>query len=210
MDICPSCQSPRRDSENRSQKYRYIPLEHRIKLMYANQSLARTLRMYRARLRGSSDNQISDVWCADIMQSDRMRRLFEGSSDNERAVALQFALDGVQTDKLRSNEVWPLICLNLNLPPSDRFKEDNILPIAITSGPKEPIDLNSFLSSMVDEVQQLSRNGIQCYDAYTDEMFILKVHIIICTGDTPVIAKLLSMKKVTAKHCCRLCQIKGK
>ena len=178
--------------------------------MYTNQSLARTLRMYRARLRGSSDNQISDVWCADIMQSDRIRHLFEGSSDNERAVALQFALDSVQTDKLHSNEVWPLICLNLNLPLSDRFKEDNILPIAITPGPKEPIDLDSFLSPMVDEVQQLSRNGVQCYDAYTDEMFTLKVHIVVCTGDTPAIAKLLSMKKATAKHCCRLCRIKGK
>src|SRR3954453_13014628 len=109
MDICPSCQSPRRDSENRSQKYRYIPLEHRIKLMYTNQPLAKILRMYRAKLQRSSDNQISAIWSADIMQSDRMKHLFEGSSDNERVVALQFALDGVQTDKLRSNEVWPLI-----------------------------------------------------------------------------------------------------
>jgi len=125
-------------------------------------------------------------------------------------VALQFTLDGVQTDKLHSNKVWLLICLNLNLPPSDRFKEDNILPIAITPGPKEPIDLDSFLSPMVDEVQQLSRNGVQCYDAYTDEMFTLKVHIVVCTGDTPAIAKLLSMKKATVKHCCRLCWIKGK
>ena len=63
---------------------------------------------------------------------------------------------------------------------------------------------------MVDEVQKLSGNGVQCYDAYTDEMFTLKVHIVVCTGDTPAIAKLLSMKKATAKHCCRLCRITGK
>ena len=67
-------------------------------------------------------------------------------------MALQFTLDGIQTDKLHSNKVWPLICLNLNLPPSDKFRKDNILPIVITSGPKEPIDLDSFLLPMVDEV----------------------------------------------------------
>ena len=152
MATCPSCQSSQRDSENWSQKYKYIPLEHHIKLMYTNRFLVKILHIYRAELQRSSDDQISDVWCADIIQSDWITCLFEGSSDNEWAMMLQFVLDGVQTDKLRSNEVWPLICLNLNLPPSDKFKEDNILPIAITSGPKELIDLNSFLSPMIDEI----------------------------------------------------------
>jgi len=68
-------------------------------------------------------------------------------------VTLQFALDEVQTNKLCSNKVWPLICLNLNLTLSDKVKEDNILPIAITPGLKEPIDLDFFLSPVIDEVQ---------------------------------------------------------
>ena len=87
------------------------------------------------------------------MKSDRMKRLFEGNKDNERAIALQFALDGVQVDALRSNEVWPLICLNLNLPPSLRFCEDNILPLGITSGLNNPVDMDSFISPMVDKLQ---------------------------------------------------------
>ena len=69
------------------------------------------------------------------MQSERMKHLFEGSSDNEHAIALQFLLDSVQMHKLRLNEVWPLICFNLNLPLSERFQEDNILPLAVTPGP---------------------------------------------------------------------------
>ena len=53
------------------------------------------------------------------MQSNRMKCLFEGTDDNERAIALQFILDGVQMHKLGFNDVWPLICLNLNLLPSE-------------------------------------------------------------------------------------------
>ena len=143
------------------------------------------------------------------MQSDYMRHLFEGNRNNERATALQFALDGVQIDALRSNEVWPLICLNLNLPPSLRFCEDNILPLGITPGPNDPVDIDSFISPMVDELQQLSE-GVQYYDAYIDETFTLRVYIVICTSNTPAIAKLLSMKMSTAKYCCRFCHIKGK
>jgi len=39
------------------------------------------------------------------MQSERMKHLFEGSSDNECAIALQFSLDDVQMHKLGLNEV---------------------------------------------------------------------------------------------------------
>ena len=85
-----------------------------------------------------------------------MKHLFEGSSDNERAIALQFSLDGVQMHKLGLNEVWPLICFNLNLPLSERFQEDNILPLAVTPGPREPVDINTFISLIVDELQRLS------------------------------------------------------
>ena len=127
-----------------------------------------------------------------------MKYFFEGSSDNERAIAFQFSLDGVQMHKLGFNEVWPFICFNLNLLLCERFQEDNILPLAVTSGSHEPVDIDTFISPIVDELQRLSQDDVQYYDAYAEEYFNLKVHIVMCTGDTPVIAKWTSMKKVTA------------
>ena len=155
LDNCPACQSPQHDSNNRSRQFRYIPLEHRIKLMYAHRSTAEIIQSYRITVQNVPDDDtlISDIWGAEVMQSDRMRKLFEGNDDNKRAIALQFALDGVQTHALRNNEVWPLICLNLNLPPCIRFREDNILPLTITPGSNELVNIDSFLSPMVDEVQ---------------------------------------------------------
>ena len=181
--------------------------------MYAKRSTAKKLRMYRTELqrrRENGEDCLTDVWNGEVMQSERMKRLFEGSSDNERAIALQFSLDGVQTHKLGLNEVWPLICFNLNLPLSERFQEDNILPLAVTPGPREPVDIDTFISPMVDELQRLSRDGVQCYDAYAEEYFNLKVHLVVCTGDTPAMAKLTSMKRVTAQHLCRICKISGR
>ena len=169
--------------------------------------------MYRTELqrrRENGEDCLTDVWNGEVMQSERMKRLFEGSSDNERAIALQFSLDGVQTHKLGLNEVWPLICFNLNLPLSERFQEDNILPLAVTPGPREPVNIDTFISPMVDELQRLSRDGVQCYDAYAEEYFNLKVHLVVCTGDTPAMTKLTSMKRVTAQHLCRICKISGR
>ena len=83
MDICPSCQSPRRDSNGQSRQFRYILLKHRIRLMYANRSMVEILHTYRATLRNIEQDQISDVWQGEVMQSDRMRRLFEGNRNNE-------------------------------------------------------------------------------------------------------------------------------
>ena len=68
----------------------------------------------------------------------------------------------------------------------------------VTPGPHESVDIDTFISPMVDELQRLSQDSVQCYDIYTEEYFNFKVHIVMCTGDTPAIVKLTFMKKVTA------------
>ena len=39
------------------------------------------------------------------MQSNHMKCLFEGTDDNEHAIALQFILDGIQMHKLGFNDI---------------------------------------------------------------------------------------------------------
>ena len=144
------------------------------------------------------------------MWSEQMKHFFESNSDNECTIALQFSLDGVQMHKLGFNKVWSFICFNLNLPLCERFQEDNILPLVITPGPHEPVDIDTFISPIVDKLQRLSQDSVWYYDAYAEEYFNLKVHIVMYTSDTPTIVKLTSMKKVTAWHLCRICKISGR
>ena len=139
-----------------------------------------------------------------------MRNLFEGDDDCDRAIALQFSLDGVQTHKTGQNEIWPLICLNLNLPLTEHFREDSILPIGIIPGPQSLSDLDFFLYLFITKAHQLSSTEVrECYDGSTQTYFRLRVHVILCTSDTPAIAKLLHMKSATASSCCRFCNIQG-
>src|SRR2546421_9937363 len=104
-----------------------------------------------------------------------MKCFFKGSSDNEYTIALQFSLDSVQMHKLGFNKVWPFICFNLNLLLCERFQEDNILLLAVTPGPHEPVDIDTFISPMVDKLQRLSQDSVQCYNAYAEKYFNLKV-----------------------------------
>ena len=47
--------------------------------------------------------------------------LIVGYFDDERIVALQFSTDGVQLFRNSTCEAWPLLIINLNLPPEDRY-----------------------------------------------------------------------------------------
>lgn len=54
----------------------------------------------------------------------------------------------------------PVILINLNLPPDERYRIENILASVLIPGPSEPKDLNSFLRPLVDELHLLD-GGVQ-------------------------------------------------
>ena len=53
------------------------------------------------------------------------------------------------------------------------------------------------------------REGVPAYDAYKEEAFILKAHLVLITGDTPAISKLLCFSGHSAKLPCHACKIQG-
>ena len=89
-----------------------------------------------------------------------MKYLFEGNSDNKYTITLQFLLNNIQIYKLELNEVWLLICFNLNLLLSEKFQENNILPLAVSSGSWEPVNIDTFISPIVDKLQKLSQDNV--------------------------------------------------
>ena len=86
-------------------KYQYIPLEHHLYLIYAHPQTVAKLQNYHQKLRDPQLSSISDVWGGSVLRSAKMRDLFEGDDDCDRAIALQFSLDGVQTHKTGQNEI---------------------------------------------------------------------------------------------------------
>jgi len=96
-----------------------------------------------------------------------MTSLFSDNDNNDCAIILQFSLDGVHTHKTRISK----ICLNLNLPPTMHFREDNILPFSIIPDPRSLCNLDSFLHLFINEMKQFSDVGVPCYDARTRQWF---------------------------------------
>jgi hypothetical protein len=53
------------------------------------------------------------------------------------------------------------------------------------------------------------REGIPAYDAQTKSPFLLKAHLVLLSGDTPGISKLLHLRGHTAIYPCRACKVQG-
>ena len=52
-------------------------------------------------------------------------------------------------------------------------------------------------------------SGVTAYDAVTASRFNLKAHLVLITGDSPGVAKLLHLSGHGAKYPCRACEIEG-
>ena len=105
----------------------------------------------------------------------------------------------------------PVILFNLNLPPSERVRIQNILVSILIPGPHEPKNLDSFLYPLVQEMHVLENgipgvmdgqylSGTACYK------LTLRAWITIVTGDRPATAKAMGFKSPgSAKAPCRMC-----
>jgi Transposase family tnp2/Domain of unknown function (DUF4218) len=212
---CPHCDEKRFVSDTvpparpRARKqFLYIPIADRLRLQYRNANRARVLSSYRHNFtQENSPHESRDVFDGGLYHKFHLDqlRLFQDPRD----VAFHMSLDGVQLTNMGHHEVTPVILVNLNLPPTDRYKIENILASMIIPGPKKPKDLDTFLRPLVDELKQLDC-GVDAFDASTGSSFTLKAWVTIVTGDGPGIADAIGFKRPgNAYRPCRSCMIKG-
>src|SRR5207248_2431163 len=106
---------------------------------------------------------------------DSISLLIIGLFQDLRDIAFAFSTDGVQLFKIGKFDIWPLLLVNLNLPPSKRVKRENLMLCGIIPGRRNPKDINSFLRPLVDELKLLSNTGIpDVYDAASNSKFTLR------------------------------------
>jgi len=53
------------------------------------------------------------------------------------------------------------------------------------------------------------KDGVPAYDFQTNSTFLLKAHLVLLSGDTPGISKLLHLSGHMAKYPCRACKLEG-
>lgn len=122
-------------------------------------------------------------------------------------IFLFLTTDGVQPFKSSTYSYWPVILMIANLEPSQRFKRKNFLPIMVIPGPKNPVDLTSFLEPLLEELKLLGAGiSVKLWDGSTRTV---RVHLLLCMGDIPAITKLAKLLGHNAIFGCRFCLVEG-
>jgi hypothetical protein len=110
---------------------------------------------------------------------------------------------------MRNHEVTPVIFMNLNLSPDERYRVENILAGLLIPGPKKPKVIDTFLRPLVDELLLLEK-GVPAIDGETRSVFQLRAWVTMVTGDGPALADAIGMKRPgNAFRPCRTCEIKA-
>lgn len=227
LTACPFCKEQRYTSQGRPRKhFTYIPLIPRLRMLFKNKGALENLK-YRGKFqpsprRGCNRHGQSKCYCptsvADVFDGSHYCRLLDAKVlinnlelphhyfSDLRDIALGFSTDGFAPFKRRKHTAWPLILYNLNLPPEERFRKENIICLGVIPGPKKPHDADSFLWPMVEELIQLAA-GIPIFDIDVSSMFLFHAYLIVAGGDIPAMSMIMRMKGHNGLKPCRMCEI---
>lgn len=112
----------------------YIPITHRLRLLRANPETSAKMKNYVSyRHRANADNPegiVTDFWDGQLFKDLRGKGFF----GDVRDIALAFSTDGLQLFKIGTYDVWPLLALIINLPPTERIQKDNMVLLGLIPG----------------------------------------------------------------------------
>ncbi len=145
-----------------------LPVMSTIRAMFANVDTAKLLRhrdsclqealqlVGAAAKRTYSDYGDSQVH---LVQHDHL-----GLFKDPRDVGFSLSTDGAQLTMKKQSNTWLMILIILNLPPSIRYKTNNVIINFATPGPNSPGDIESFIWPLFQEMA-MSSEGIWMWDA---------------------------------------------
>ncbi|OAD79358.1 hypothetical protein PHYBLDRAFT_58409 [Phycomyces blakesleeanus NRRL 1555(-)] len=97
----------------------------------------------------------------------------------------------------------------LPMDPSIRYTNKYLLQLAILPGPKKPTHLDSFLISIINELQDLEAHDLVVKHNGV-ELCRFKVYLLLASGNIPAVADMAHIGSHTSLFGCRFCETKGK
>lgn len=177
-------------------------------LQYSNADRAKELMTYRfvaeAKSKDAEEPRLVDFWGSGLHQE-----LVDnnGMFAEETDIGFFFSTDGIDLFRNRSQfTLWPLILVNLNLPPEKRYNDDNVLHLGIMPGPDNPKDVDSFLVPLQDEMRLLHKGVPEVYNGHTKDPFTLRANIVLIGSDIPARKKLSHTLGIGSYKFCMYCK----
>ena len=139
--------------------YAYQPLKVSLQQLLNRPGFADKMELWRSRK--SSENQLSDVYDGNIWKE------FLSSKHNfflnsKRSYGVMLNFDFFQPYKHTTESYGALYLTLMNLPRSERFKQENVILVSIVPPfEHEPSTLNSFLRPLVDELKEFWVSGVR-------------------------------------------------
>lgn len=167
----------------------YFPPIARFKKMFQSAETAKSLtwhaneRLVDEKLRHPADSQ---AW----KLVDKRWPEFGAESRNLR---LALSADGVNPYNNLSSKysLWPVMLVTYNLPPWLCMKRKFMMLTMLISGPKQPgKDIDVYLAPLIDDLITLWNSGVEVFDAYKKESFLLKAVLLWTINDLPAYGNL--------------------
>ncbi|GAA5976237.1 hypothetical protein JCM11641_001090 [Rhodosporidiobolus odoratus] len=144
---------------------------------------------------------VKDVFDGELYQELRKKQVeVEGEVlahkyfDDAADVALCVMTDGFLLFDKGKSDCWPVIGINYNLPPDQRYRTENVIPLMLIPGPNKPSDWDSFLFPLVKDSWSWARHGTKIFDSYQQKVVTQRIYILAFSGDMPAMAMLMAMK----------------
>lgn len=130
--------------------------------------------------------------------SDTLQRQVNTSLHYDNKIELLLNFDGLPLFKSSAKQFWPILCLVFHQ--SSAYKP---FPVAIFAGDKKPNNLVHYLRKLVDELNNLQRNGL------TIENIAMKISVKAIICDRPARSLIKCIKNHGAYYACERCIVKG-
>ncbi|KAK9062208.1 hypothetical protein SSX86_019394 [Deinandra increscens subsp. villosa] len=189
---CKHCKESRYKSDNNKVPnlvMTYMPIGPRLKRLYMSIKTAKEMTWHH----DHKTKEGSMAHPSDGMAWKHFDKENPGFAKEIRNVRLGLCTDGFNPNNSNSSpySLWPVFLTIYNLPPWMSMKDSYIKLCLMIPGRKSPTqNIDVFLRPLIDELKELYEDGIEVYDAYRKENFIMRVILLWTVSDFPAYAML--------------------
>ncbi|XP_040369295.1 uncharacterized protein LOC121051221 [Rosa chinensis] len=202
LDECRICKTSRWKDNNGSsndvaalgkrkvaKQARYFPLKPRLQRLFMSSKTAKLMRWHGEE---RTDDGVFRHPADSIAWKDFAQKHTNFSRDI-RNVRLGLASDVFNSFRSMNivHSAWPIILVPYNLPPMLCMKQPFIFLYVLIDGPKAPGDkIDVYMQPLIEELKELYEDGVETFDAFSNEMFKMHAELLWTINDFPAYANL--------------------
>lgn len=195
-DLCTECILPTRKVEY----FVSLPLAPQISKLYSKPGFLDKIKYKHNRSKKCKDN-FEDIYDGDVY------KYHSAVLSNHHNISLMWYTDGVQMYECSTYSLWPFFFVVNELPPSERFKKENLIMAGFWGSSEKPHP-NVFLKNTTADLLEL-KTGIEVNPHGMESKIKVQVILLCGTCDAPAKAAFLHMKTHAGYFSCPKCLTEG-